>query len=92
MYLQKRDELAKELSSMEKCHEETKVKLEGEIAELHEARSAVEQETQEKADTQQHTEVKLKVVYHIEILNTPIFECPFNIFCSKRIIYTHAHF
>ena len=47
---------------MEKFHEETKMTLEGEIAELHEARSAVEQETQEKADTQQHTEVKLKVV------------------------------
>ena len=53
---------------MEKIHEETKMKLEGEIAELHEARSAVEQETQEKADTQQQTEVKLKVVYHTEKL------------------------
>ena len=49
------------MSAVEKAHEETKLKLEGEIAKLHEAKTTAEQETQQKADSQQHTEVKLKV-------------------------------
>ena len=53
---------------MEKAHEETKMKLEGEIAELHEAKTTVEQETQQKADSQQHTEVKLKVGNPLHLL------------------------
>ena len=59
--MQERDEFESKLRAAEQEHEEILTKLKGEIAELHEARATVEQETQQKSDSQQQTEVKLKV-------------------------------